>query len=45
MDTLRDLHLLEKLWNGGEAPWRRPAPVKPTLTKPALTKPAVKRAA
>jgi glucose-1-phosphate cytidylyltransferase len=29
MDTLRDKHVLQKLWDGGEAPWRiwdRPAP-------------------
>ena len=24
MDTLRDLRLLESLWAGGQAPWRRP---------------------
>ena len=22
MDTLRDRHLLEQLWDSGEAPWR-----------------------
>lgn len=30
MDTLRDLHLLEKLWNSGEAPWQpRPQTILP----------------